>query len=110
MLGGTVRLLSAIAVSALLLCTCFGEDAQLRARAFQMVERAQEVSVPKAASAPIINETSLTFRALGADGAMHEGSYSRVFAGPTGTRLEYTSSDFHLVTIELPDRVAFIGA
>ena len=104
-----MRLLSLIAVSTLLGGACFGEDAQLRARAFQMVERAQEVSVPKVASAPIINETSLTFRALGADGAMHEGSYSRVFAGPTGTRLEYTSSDFHLVTIELPDRVAFLG-
>jgi TonB family protein len=104
-----VRLLSAIAFFCLLVCASFAEDAQLRARAFQMAERAQEVSVPKVASAPIVNETSLTFRALGADGAMHEGSYSRVFAGPTGTRLEYTSSDFHLVTIELPDRVAFIG-
>jgi TonB family protein len=104
-----VRLLSGIVVSGFLVCASFAEDAQLRARAFQMVERAQEVSVPKSAAAPIVNETSLTFRALGADGALHEGSYSRVFAGPTGTRLEYTSSNFHLVTIELPDRVAFIG-
>lgn len=104
-----MRLLSAIAVSGFLVCASFGEDAQLRARAFQMVERAKDVSVPKAAAAPIVNETSLTFRALGADGAMHEGSYSRLFAGPTGTRLEYTSPDFHLVTIQLPDRVAFIG-
>ena len=104
-----MRLLSAIAVCGFLVCASFAEDAQLRARAFQMVERAKDVSVPKAASAPIVNETSITFRALGADGALHEGSWSRVFAGPTGTRLEYTSQDFHLVSIELPDRIAFIG-
>jgi TonB family protein len=104
-----LRLLSAIAVSCFLACAGFAEDAQLRARAFQMVERAQEVSVPKVTSTPIVNETLLTFRALGADGATHEGSFSRVYAGATGMRLEYTSSDFHLVTIELPDRVAFIG-
>ena len=108
-----MRFLSSIVVRGVLVlgvlvCASFAEDAQLRARAFQMVERAQEVSAPRA-SAPIVNETSLTFRALGPDGAMHEGSYSRVFAGPTGTRLEYTSPDFHLVRIELPDRVAYIG-
>lgn len=104
-----MRLLCTAVVCSSLVCASFAEDAQLRARAFQMVERAQEVSAPKA-SAPIVNETSLTFRALGPDGAMHEDSYSRVFAGPTGTRQEYTSPDFHLVKIDLPDRVAFIGS
>lgn len=103
-----MRFLGAVAVCAFLVSASVAEDAQLRARAFELVERAQEVSAPKQ-SAPIVNETVLTFRALGADGSMREGSYSRVFAGPTGTRQEFSSTDFHLVKIDLPDRVAFIG-
>ena len=84
------------------------EDAGLRARAFELVERAHDVSTPKLPS-PIVNETTLTFRVLGADGTTRDGSYSRVFAGPTGTRDEFTSTDFHLVRINLPDRTAYIG-
>lgn len=105
-----MRLPSSVAVSALFICLphSFAEDAQLRARAFELVERAQEVSAPRQ-SAPIVNETMLTFHALGADGSMREGSYSRMFAGPTGTRQEFSSAEFHLVQIDLPDRVAFIG-
>src|SRR5262249_50296512 len=105
-----MRSLSAIAVCAFLVSAAasFAEDAQLRARAFELVERAQEMSAPKQ-SAPIVNETVLTFHALGSDGSMREGSYSRVFAGPTGTRQEFSSADFHLVQIDLPDRAAFIG-
>jgi TonB family protein len=105
-----MRFLAAFTLCALLasLSTSFAEDAQLRARAFELVERAHEVSTPRQ-SAPIVNETVLTFHALGADGSMREGSYSRVFAGPTGTRQEFSSADFHLVKIDLPDRVAFIG-
>ena len=103
-----MRFPCAVAVCAFLVSASFGEDAQLRARAFELVERAQDVSAPRH-SAPVVNETVLTFRALGADGSMREGSYSRVFAGPTGTRQEFTSADFHLVQIDLPDRAAFIG-
>jgi len=103
-----MRFLGVVALCAFLVSACVAEDAQLRARAFELVERAQEVSAPKQ-SAPIVNETVLTFRALGTDGSMREGSYSRVFDGPTGTREEFSSTDFHLVQIDLPDRVAFIG-
>jgi TonB family protein len=103
-----MRSLCLAALCALLVSVSFAEDAQLRARAFEMVERAQDVSVPHH-SAPIVNETVLTFRALGSDGALHDGSYSRVFAGPNGTREEFTLGDFHLVRIALPDRLAFIG-
>jgi len=103
-----MRSISALAVCAFLVSTSFTEDAQLRARAFEMVERAHDSSVPNQ-SAPIINETVLAFHALDADGVMREGSYTRVFAGPTGMRQEFTSANFHLVQIDLPDRVAFIG-
>src|SRR5947209_12676492 len=80
-----MRFLGAVALCAFLVSASVAEDAQLRPRAFELVERAQEVSAPKQ-SAPIVNETVLTFHALSADGSMREGSYSRVFAGPTGTR------------------------
>jgi len=103
-----MRFLGAVSLCAFLVSASVAEDAQLRARAFELVERAQEVSAPKQA-APIVNETVLTFRALGADGSMREGGYSRVFAGPTGMRQEFSSNDFHLVRIDLPDRAAFIG-
>ena len=110
--NGNIRSNGARSVLAIVFLLCvsalFGEDAQLRARAFEMVERAHEVSVPKT-SAPIINETVLSFHALAADGSMREGSYSRVFAGATGMRQEFTSADFHLVKIDLRDRIAFIG-
>lgn len=90
----------------LLLATAYAEDAQLRARAFELVEHSREVSTPKQS---VANETVLTFRALGADGVLREGSYTRVFARDTGIREEYTFGDFHLVRINLSDRVAFVG-
>jgi len=103
-----MRSLCVAALCLFLVSNSVAEDAQLRARAFEMVERSHEVSTPRQ-SGPIINETLLTFHALGADGSMREGSYTRVFAGDTGMREEFTSADFHLVSINLPDRVAFIG-
>jgi hypothetical protein len=42
-----MRFLGAVAVCAFLISACVAEDAQLRARAFELVERAQEVSAPK---------------------------------------------------------------
>jgi len=51
----------------------------------------------------------LTFRALSSEGVMRDGSYSRVFAAGNSTREEFTFSDFHLVRINLSDRVAFSG-
>src|SRR3954454_1905270 len=59
----SMRFLGAVALCAFLVSASVAEDAQLRARAFELVERAQEVSAPKQA-APIVNETVLTFRAL----------------------------------------------
>ena len=63
-----MRFLGAVGLClcAFLVSASVAEDAQLRARAFELVERAQEVSAPKQ-SAPIVNETVLTFRALGAE-------------------------------------------
>lgn len=103
-----MRSLPVVALCLFLVSASVAEDAQLRAHAFEMVERSHEVSTVKLAG-PIINETVLTFHALGADGSMREGSYTRVFADATGTREEFISSDFHLVSIHLPDRVASIG-
>jgi hypothetical protein len=42
-----VRLLSAIAVSCFLVCASFAEDAQLRARAFQMWSALKRLAFPK---------------------------------------------------------------
>jgi TonB family protein len=103
-----MRSLGAAALCAFLISPAIAEDAQLRSRAFEMVERAHEISTPRQ-SGPIINETAVTFRAVAADGTMREGNYSRVYAGSNGIREEYSSGDFHLVLIALPDRRAFIG-
>lgn len=84
------------------------EDAQLRARAFELVERARQVSATRQ-SAPVVNEMVVTFRTRDANGKMREGTYTRVFAGATGTREEFTLPDYHVVRLSLPDRIAFIG-
>lgn len=85
------------------------EDAQLRSAAVELVEHSVQVSVPKQ-TGPTPNETVLTFQARGADGTMRPGSYSRLYAGPGRIREEFTFGDFHLVRINLPDRIAFIGS
>lgn len=103
-----MRFLAPVAFCALVVSVSSAEDPQLRARAFELVERAQDVSAAKH-SAPLVNETVLTFHALATDGSMREGSYTRVFAGPTGMRQEFNSADFHLVQVDLPDRAIFIG-
>jgi hypothetical protein len=88
------------------LSSSFAEDAQLRARAFELVEHSREVSTTKQS---VANETLLTFHAVGADGITREGTYTRVFVFHTGVREEITSGNFHLVRIDLADRIAFIG-
>jgi TonB family protein len=97
-----------LSIALLLSATAFAEDAQLRATAIEMVEHSLQVSFP-ALSAPVPNETVLTFQARGADGTMRPGSYTRVYAGPGRVREEFTFGDFHLVQISLSDRRAFIG-
>lgn len=89
----------------------FSQDAQVRARAIEMVERAVRASQsnPPSAQKYIVNESVVTFRVVSPNGQTHEGSYTRLFAGRSGIREEFTSGDFHLVRISLPDRVAFIG-
>lgn len=99
----------AFLVCTILLTTCaFAEDAQLRAAAISMVERSLQVSQPKF-SAPTPNEMVVTFQAMGADGTMRTGTYSRLFAAPGRVREEFTFGDFHLVRISLSDKVFFIG-
>ncbi len=104
-----MRLLTGSLGLALLFSTStLAEDAQLRAAAFELVEHSVQASTVKQ-SAPIPNETVLTFQAKGADGVMRPGSYSRIYARPGHVREEFTFGDFHLVRISLPDRIAFIG-
>jgi hypothetical protein len=87
------------------------QEAQLRAKAIEMAERAVRVSrsTPPPSQRYVFNESVVTFRTGGADGKLREGSYTRLFAGKAGTREEFTFGDFHLVRISLPDRIAFLG-
>jgi len=98
----------AVAVVLLLVSASHAEDVQLRARAFELVERAREVSTP-ANSNPVVNEMNVTFRARSADGTTHDGTYRRVFGGQGRIREEFTLADFHLTRILTGDRVAYSG-
>lgn len=102
-----MRKVAALALVLFSVCA-LAEDPQLRARAFELIERSRQVAAVKT-SQPVPNETVLSFRATGPDGVVREGSYSRLYAGKNGTREEFTEGDFHLVRISLPDRVAWIG-
>lgn len=104
----SMRSLAACVVAILMSTALFAEDPQLRAAAFVLVEHSLQASTPRN-SAPIPNETVVTFQARGVDGVMRPGSYSRLYAKPGHVRLEFTFGDYHMVEIDLPDRAAFIG-
>ena len=97
----------ALALLMLLLVThlAFGEDVKVREQAEHLLERANAVS-----SSPHLPnlERIDTFRVF-EDGAVKEGSFTRVVVQGTGRRDEYTYGDYHLLNVWTQKQVAVVG-
>lgn len=79
------------------------EDVKLREQAVQLLEVANAVSLPGALPS---FEHTVTFRVHEPDGAVKEGSFTRVSAGAAGHRDEITFGDYHGVIVISGDRIS----
>lgn len=84
----------------------FGQDVKVREQAEHLLERANAVS-----SSPHLPnlERIDTFRIF-EDGAVKEGSFTRVVVQGTGRRDEYTYGDYHLLNVWTQKQVAVVGS
>jgi TonB family protein len=84
----------------------FGQDVKVREHAEHLLERANAVS-----SSPHLPnlERIDTFRVF-EDGAVKEGSFTRVVVQGTGRRDEYTFGDYHLLNVWTQKQVAVVGS
>lgn len=84
----------------------FGQDVKVREQAEHLLERANSVS-----SSPHLPnlERIDTFRVF-EDGAVKEGSVTRVVVQGTGRRDEYTYGDYHLLNVWTQKQVAVVGS
>ena len=92
-------------VLAVLLCGAASqaEDVKLREQAVELMEIARAASHPGV----LRNfEQTVTFRVHEPDGSVQEGSFSRVSAGATGHRDEYTFGDYRHVIVISGDRIS----
>ena len=84
----------------------FAQDVKVRERAEHLLERANAVS----SSPKLPNLERLdTFRVF-EEGAVKEGSFSRVVVQGTGRREEYSFGDYHLLNIWTQKKVAVAGS
>lgn len=99
---------SALALLTLLVVTtpAFSQDVKVREQAEHLLERANAVS-----SSPHLPnlERIDTFRIF-EDGAVKEGSFTRVVVQGTGRRDEYTYGDYHLQNVWTQKQVAVVGS
>lgn len=86
--------------------TCKAQDAQVRAEAVRLLERATAASTPW--SSPN-SERVDTFRAFGDSGAQ-EGSFTHVVIHGTGARDEFNFGDFHKVIVHTEGSTAIAGS
>jgi TonB family protein len=84
----------------------FAQDVKVREQAEHLLERANAVS----SSPKLPNLERLdTFRVF-EDGAVKEGSFSRVVVQGTGRRDEYSFGDYHLLNVWTQKKVAVAGS
>lgn len=86
--------------------TCMAQDAQVRADAVRLLERATAASTPWN---PPHSERVDTFRAF-SDSGVQEGTFTHVVIHGTGIRDEFNFGDFHQVVVHTEKNVAIGGS